>query len=143
MLEIANTNQSLLPILQFAPNIDIKNSGPISTHCRLSATNDWEAICDWLREHDSSAGTYRLYKREATRLFLWCNCKRLVTFATLSKDDLNAYLKFLKHPDKSWCASRKALRKGAWRPFVGPLKRVEPKNPQNCRILIFLTNIYC
>lgn len=116
-----NTKQELLPVLKIPPKVELTASGPISHNCRLNVTNDWEAICDWLKEHDSRAGTYRIYKREATRLFLWCRHKKGITLGQLSKDELNAYLKFLKHPDKAWCANRKAMRLGDWKPFVGPL----------------------
>ena len=122
MLETIVNNIEPVPTFGIGTvKFELADSGPITNKCRLKAINDWEAICDWLANHNDNAGTHRIYRREAVRLFLWCRHKRGIILARLSKDDLEAYLKFLKAPDKSWCTNRKNIRKGKWKPFVGPL----------------------
>ena len=94
--------------------------------CQIHAKNDYEAIYAWLSEYQQQPATYRLYRKEAERLLLWCLISKHCSLSSLNRADLAEYERFLQNPSpkKVWCAPKGARRGSAkWRPFVGPLSQ--------------------
>jgi integrase len=116
-----------LPLLPLPPKIilDIE-SRPYSKHNLLEATNDLEAVAEWLAQYAERKTTFKSYQKESERLLLWCVYVAGRSLAELTKRDFEDYFKFLKKPPIEWCATRADMRdgrrKGHWRPFIGPLK---------------------
>lgn len=93
--------------------------------CRIRAHNDVEALERWLDEYFDKATTFRSYKKEGERFLVWCALERKVKLATLSREDVEAYISFLKNPQpyEKWCGPKGGRKQKAeqWRPFSGPL----------------------
>ncbi|MCA9506837.1 MAG: site-specific integrase [Myxococcales bacterium] len=92
--------------------------------CRIRARNDVEAFERWLDEYFEKPTTYRSYKKEGERFLVWCALERNCTLETLSRDDVEAYISFLKNPQpfEKWCGPKGGRsHKGIWKPFSGPL----------------------
>lgn len=102
----------------------LENRDPPS-QCRIRATNDVEAIERWLDEYFEKPTTFRTYKKEAERFFVWCVKARKTNFSRLDRDDVEAYVEFLKNPSprEIWCGPRrkKSGDEKSWYPFLGPL----------------------
>lgn len=90
--------------------------------CKLKATNDFEAIQEWLGLRPSGSHTWRAYRREAERFLLWAVFARKTPLSALTSSDCVAYRDFLANPGSEWCGQRHRVRwSPAWRPFEGPL----------------------
>lgn len=104
------------------PGIQGSNRAPLES-CKLSASNDFEAIHEWLALRPEGTNTWRAYRREAERFLLWSIFERRKPLSGLSSLDCAAYRDFLAAPGPDWKAPRNALRwSPEWRPFEGPLK---------------------
>lgn len=90
--------------------------------CLIRAENDLKAVQVWLAEYTDN--TYRAYRREAERMLLWSVVNRRRPLSSLTRDDVLAYIDFMRDPQPAaqWCAPRSRPRNSsAWRPFEGPL----------------------
>ena len=88
----------------------------------LGAPSDLHAVRAWL--DGRSEHTLRAYRREAERLLLWAAIARARPLSGLTRDDILAYVDFLRdpQPESQWCAPRHTPRHSpVWRPFEGPL----------------------
>ncbi len=88
----------------------------------LGAASDLHAVRSWLEGRQGH--TLRAYRREAERLLLWAAIVRSKPLSALTRDDLLAYIEFLRdqQPRDQWCGPRNTPRDNpAWRPFEGPL----------------------
>lgn len=93
---------------------------------RIRARNDIEAIERWLDEYFDKPTTFRAYKKEAERFLVWCTLERKTNFRALDREDVEAYVGFLKNPQPKdvWCGPKGGRQKDAqkaWYPFSGPL----------------------
>lgn len=115
-------NQLIKGQLQQLRSILIAN--PENKKCRIRAHDDVEALERWLDEYFDKATTYRSYKKEGERFLVWCALERKTCLSLLSRDDVEAYINFLKKPEpyEKWCGP-KGGKSGSdsWRPFSGPL----------------------
>ncbi len=92
----------------------------------IDAKNDGEAISSFLSEYKDSPETLRSYTKEIERLLLWCIHVEKINIASIKRDHLLKYQKFLKTPTpkKIWCGTNVArVNKDQslnenWRPFV-------------------------
>lgn len=96
------------------------------TKCRIRAKNDVEAVERWLDEYFDKPTTYRTYKKEAERFLVWCAKARTTNLSCLNRDDVEAYIEFLKNPTPKevWCGPRRKKQSHGdttWYPFAGPL----------------------
>ncbi len=93
--------------------------------CRIRAHNDIEALERWLDEYFEKPTTFRSYKKEGERFLVWCALERHTKLAGLTREDVEAYIQFLKNPQpyEKWCGPKGGRKnKGDhWRPFTGPL----------------------
>jgi integrase len=88
----------------------------------ISARNDAEAIGEFLSEFTRSNATFRSYSKELLRLHMWAVLKVGKPISSLTRDDYQNYIEFLKSPPASWCGKRARLGSKEWRPFVGGLQ---------------------
>lgn len=94
---------------------------------QLGATNDIEAVQQFLNEYLDSPATHRSYKKEIECLLLWAVIECGKPLSSLTRDDFSAYSEFLADPQPSdrWCGIKRGRRgkrfTSGWRPFVGPL----------------------
>lgn len=96
--------------------------------CRLTASNDLQAIDAWLAtKRGASPGsglsaTQRAYRKEAERLMLWAVLERGMALSSLVAADMKAYDDFLAAPPRRWCGPRHQQRwSSAWRPLEGAM----------------------
>lgn len=89
----------------------------------ITAHHDLEALSAFLAVYDASPETYRKYKRECERLFLWAWHEKSKPVSSLMTDDYDEYLSFLANPApaQTWCGPKAPQETEAWRPFVGPV----------------------
>jgi site-specific recombinase XerD len=93
-----------------------------AAQCKLSASNDYEAIHAWLRLRLPGTHTWRAYRKEAERFLLWAVLERRKALSSLDGDDCVGYRDFLAAPGSEWTGPRNTQRwSEAWRPFEGPL----------------------
>ena len=89
----------------------------------IDANNDLQAIHSWLNEFSDSPHTQRAYKKEAERILLWSLIELGKPLSSLSRDDTQLYLIFLKDPQPAerWIGPKAQKKAESWRPFSGPL----------------------
>lgn len=101
-----------------------------SQYCTVQATNDLEAINEWLRIKGGGAQsddaetnqTHRAYRKEAERLLLWSLLEAGKALSSLDTSDAARYAEFIASPPAHWCGLRQNRRwSPLWRPFEGPL----------------------
>lgn len=111
-----------LPSLMSAePGAPGSNRAP-AAQSKLLASNDLQAIGEWLGMRAEGSHTWRAYRREAERFLLWAVLERGKPLSGLLASDCVAYRSFLERPAPHWCGQRHAPRwSPAWRPFEGPL----------------------
>lgn len=103
---------------------DGSNRGSANT-ALLRANTDQDAMESFLGEYQASPGTQRIYRREIERLMLWSLVEKKKPLSSLTREDFNDYVVFLKDPQPAerWCGPKRPQESPAWRPFVGPLQR--------------------
>lgn len=96
---------------------------------QISATNDFEAIVIWLRRYENSPQTFRSYRKDIERLYLWCLNHLNKPFSSLALEDIQQYLQFLKKPTPYdvWCGPRRPRNDPRWRPFEDYLSEASRK----------------
>src|SRR5687767_4559468 len=72
---------------------------------RIKASNDAEAVECFLDEYRHKEATFRSYKKEVRRFLVWCVKERKTSFSQLNRDDVDAYIEFIKNPQPAhiWC----------------------------------------
>lgn len=111
-----------------ATSLDIVSARPIG-NLLISATNDVDAISEWLERYKDSPNTLVAARKDAERFYLWI-VRKSITLKEVKKADCEEYRNFLRDPQPSslWCGPTKPRHKKdgtnnpEWRPFVGQLK---------------------
>lgn len=114
-----------------------KSKKPLSPNCKIRATNDVEALERWLDEYFDKQTTFRSYKKEGERFLVWCVLQRRLNLADLMRDDVDAYINFLRNPQprEIWCGARRKKvndEDTVWYPFAGPLSNSAIKTAIAC-----------
>jgi site-specific recombinase XerD len=90
--------------------------------CRIDASDDANAVRQWLAQWPSASATWRSYRKEAERFLLWAVIERKKALSSLVAADCAAYREFIASPQPHWTAPRRTQRwSDDWRPFEGPL----------------------
>lgn len=88
------------------------------TRNKLSASNDYDAIHEWLGLYPVMH-TFQSYRKEAERLLLWALCEKRKPLSSLTTADMNEFFLFLENPPEAWCSPKRYERYHEnWRPFV-------------------------
>jgi hypothetical protein len=102
-----------------------RNRCPVQLGLIIDADTDLDAVLLWLNniKESKSPQTYRAYRREVERFFLWTLHVHYRAFSDLVVEDFATYRAFLKDPQPStvWCGPRSPRNSDHWRPFEGPL----------------------
>jgi site-specific recombinase XerD len=118
----------IVPLERFVPPAALdgrqgSNRGNAS-QCKLPAQTDQQALMAWLALRDPASHTWRAYRKEAERFWLWAVVARNKALSSLDGSDCAAYLVFMQKPGLEWTGPRHAQRcSEAWRPFEGPLSQ--------------------
>src|SRR5690606_6600578 len=97
--------------------------------CILDADHDLEAVRAWIADRADSKHTQESYYKEISRLYVWAARYAAKPLSGLSREDFDAYLKFLQSIPDDWKApaAPRMLKNGepnpSWRPFVGTLSK--------------------
>ena len=93
-----------------------------------NAEADYEAVVKFLYSYNGSVSTVTAYRRELERLLQWSWRVRLQSVLTLTRDDIEAFVRFSIDPPAAWIGRKNVSRfrraKGdrepnpSWRPFV-------------------------
>lgn len=96
---------------------------------QIDADNDLQALNTWLGLYQQSPHTWRTYRKEIERLYLWCLQIRHKPFASLTVEDMQDYLQFLCDPTPCdyWCGPRVSRKDPHWKPFEGVLDTASQK----------------
>lgn len=101
------------------------------TDCLLTATNDTQAVLEWVSVRASSDATRKSYLREAARFMGWLNRNRgLSCLADLKAADCKAYIDFLGNiPFELLSGTNKRPKLGTheWAPFRAQLTPASQK----------------
>lgn len=90
---------------------------------RWGVQDDRQAIEAWLAQFQHQASTWRAYRKEVERFYLWCLLERGKPLSSIDGDDAHAYRDFIRQPPPAWCCAAAMKRSDpAWRPFRGPLQ---------------------
>ena len=102
------------------PNLLGNGTNLASHRPQITASNDIEAIRQWLAEYGPNSR--RAYRKEIERFLRWCMLRANKPFSSVTRTDIRAYEGFLAAPDAAWCSPRHH-KKGTegHRPFEGPL----------------------
>lgn len=89
----------------------------------LGASNDLEAINAWLNFKKDQPHTYRSYRKEVERFYLWTLHVQRKPLSSLTSPNCQQYSDFLRALPSSWIRPPTARRAhdSRWRPFNGQL----------------------
>ncbi len=89
----------------------------------IPATDDYQAIGNWLARLEPASHTYRSYRREAERLLLWAILVKQKALSSLDMLDMGEYRTFLADPQPAhlWVGPPKKKGQPDWKPFTGSL----------------------
>src|ERR1700675_3804251 len=112
--------------LKKLPNLS-KEPSLVLSGCKIRAGNDREAIERWWDEYFDKPTTFRTYKKEAERFYIWCASVQKKNLRNLCREDVESYAQFLTNPQPSsqWCGPKGGRKKNqqaerAWYPFSCP-----------------------
>ena len=107
---------------------------PISSVSHLSANApedalaDYQAASEFIFSYRGSPDTFSTYRREIEHMLHWCWLVAKKSLKQLSREDIESYAEFARHPPESWIGDKNVprfLEKGgerlpnpAWRPYV-------------------------
>lgn len=87
----------------------------------IDADTDHEAVKAFLNEYKDSPATLRTYSKECERLLMWAVLYLNKPISSITRDDFDIYIEFLKKPEPEWCGIKANKSSKDWRPFTGPL----------------------
>lgn len=93
--------------------------------CLLQATNDWEAMAEFLATVPKSPQTFRSYQKECLRLLLICRFYFRKPVSSLTLVDVEAYKHLLRHPPAAFVQSRRSKVDSDYVPVTLFLKRLD------------------
>ncbi|WNK18885.1 site-specific integrase [Halomonas piscis] len=102
----------------------------------IRASNDAEAVAQWLAEYRDTPQTWRAYRREARRLLLWLD-KQGAGLGDVDRETLRRFEAFLADPPASWTGPARPEGHPGWRPFRGALSPASRR-----QALVILQGLY-
>jgi site-specific recombinase XerD len=74
--------------------------------CMLGVGDDIAAIADWLSLANDVPTTYRSYRKEAERFYVWLVYVAQKDLGSFVRSDIDAYREFVANPPEQWCRPR-------------------------------------
>lgn len=99
----------------------------------FGAHSDLDAIRSWLLKYEERPNTFRSYKKEAERFYLWCLHEAQKPLSSVDSNDCRAYRHFLADIPPHWLAVGNAAVTGEWRPFR---KKLSPSSQKLSLVVI-------
>lgn len=93
--------------------------------CLLQATNDWEAMAEFLATVPKSPQTFRSYQKECLRLLLICRFYFRKPVSSLTLADVDAYKHLLRQPPTAFVQPRRSKVDPEYVPVTLFLKRLD------------------
>lgn len=94
---------------------------------------DYKCALIFLHAYKDNGATFNAYRREVERLLLWAWHIQQQSILTLTRQDLDLYLKFCQNPPKQWVGLKKVahfiwqegkkVANHQWRPFVATVSK--------------------
>ena len=104
----------------------------------LGATNDLEAVSNWLSRYNEKPSTQRSYRKEAERFLLWCAQELKKPLSSVNSPDCQKYREFLQAVPATWMQHRPLKRTDpAWRAF-----RSQPSAASQKQTLVILQTLF-
>ncbi|MGZ9255482.1 MAG: phage integrase family protein, partial [Candidatus Binatia bacterium] len=116
----------IVPLKQFLlpEELDGSKGGNRSANTPfIPATDDYQAIENWLARLEPESHTHRSYQREAERLLLWAILVKQKALSSLDMVDMREYRTFLADPQPTalWVGPPQKKGYPDWKPFTGAL----------------------
>lgn len=86
----------------------------------IRAQSDEHAVLAWLSEHADRPHTLSGYRKESERFLLWLSTRKQ-NLASLKREDVHDYQRFLAQPGSDWVGPSRPRSHPEWKPFAGPL----------------------
>lgn len=142
VVDLTHPLLSPLETMVLPPHFSGENGSNRQTRdrCKLTASNDLEAIKAWLSTRPENSATWRSYRKEAERFLLWAVVERGRPFSGTTTEDCVAYRDFLSDPQPAfrWVSSGTYPRwSHQWRPFGGPLSAASAQHTQTVLRLLY------
>lgn len=105
---------------------------------------DYQLACDFLKQYNGSASTFRAYRREIEKLLQWSWLIAKKSVLELKRDDVEKYIEFCMKPPKSWIGVKNVARfinrngqrtpNPEWRLFVVSVSKAEFKKGNRAKV---------
>lgn len=122
---------AIVPLDRLAvPSSLVGSSGMFRTNMpnTLGANDDQEAIHHWLRKYEERPATYKAYRREVERFYLWCLHEAKKPLSSIDSMDCLGFRKFLQAIPAHWIQPKAGPGRDLdWKPFRGQLSPVSQK----------------
>jgi len=115
----------------------LKNQILNSSYSKLQIT-DFNITKEFLLQYDGSEDSFNAYRRELERLTQWSWLIQKQSIITLTRENIEEYIKFCQKPPKTWIATKNVARfkiensnriaNTEWRPFVATISKADVKN---------------
>ena len=139
-----NSEKNIIPfaLIDSINNIDI-NQINFSDFPEF-AINDFKVVISFLSVYNGNNATFESYRRELERLMQWSLLISKKSILELSREDIEAYIKFCMKPPREWIGKKQVARyleKGgirkpnpAWRPFIVKVSKADFKNGEKPKL---------
>lgn len=99
------------------------------------ASDNYAAVLRFLTSYDGSSATFNAYRRELERLLQWSWYVRGTSVFSLTRDDIEDFIRFTLKPPLAWIGTKnvrrfvqdggKRIPNPEWRPFVKSISKTE------------------
>ena len=108
------------------------------TRYELFFPEDLKIVITFLKQYDGVKATFESYRRELERLLQWSWLISKKSIVELSREDIEAYIKFCMKPPREWIGKKNVARyiekdglrapNPAWRSFIVKINQNNFKN---------------
>src|SRR3990167_465282 len=140
--ELEEKNIIPFALIDSLNNIDI-NKINFSNFPKFSI-NDFQVAISFLSVYNGNNATFESYRRELERLLQWSWLISKKSILELSREDIEAYIKFCMKPPREWIGKKNVARyieknglrspNPAWRPFIVKVSKIDFKNGEKPKL---------
>ena len=106
--------------------------------------DDLKTVITFLKQYDGVKATFESYRRELERLLQWSWLIAKKSILELSREDIEAYIKFCMKPPREWIGKKNVARyvekdglrspNPVWRPFIVKVSKSDFKNGEKPKL---------
>ena len=114
------------------------------TRYELFFPEDLKIVITFLKQYDGVKATFESYRRELERLLQWSWLISKKSIVELSREDIEAYIKFCMKPPREWIGKKNVARyiekdglrspNPAWRSFIVKVSKSDFKNGEKPKL---------